>query len=218
MLGPKSSQPHIRTRTRTRRTDAADAGVCWRIWLVCAGLLLSGVRGVAGPANQPGPGSGGTSPPGARAAAAPGEAPRWPRIAPDYLDVVIPPNLAPLNLVIQEPGTEYQLRVSGARGQPLELRQAHPRCASLRASGRSSSEPTGAAPCAGTSPSAIRRARGSPTPPLKPGLPGGDRPLLVYRRFRPLYSSYKHLGIYQRNLERSRRSRCCAMTPSNTGA
>jgi hypothetical protein len=29
-----------------------------------------------------------------------------PRLAPDYVGVVIPPNLAPLNLVIQEPGLE----------------------------------------------------------------------------------------------------------------
>lgn len=202
MLGPKSSQPHIRTRTRTRRTDAADAGVCWRIWLVCAGLLLSGVRGVAGPANQPGPGSGGTSPPGARAAAAPGEAPRWPRIAPDYLDVVIPPNLAPLNLVIQEPGTEYQLRVSGARGQPLELRQAHPQVRfppgewkELLGTNRGGALRWHVA---------VRNPAGAwvAYAPFETRVAGEEiDPYLVYRRFRPLYSSYKHLGIYQRNLE-----------------
>jgi len=58
-----------------------------------------------------------------REAARPSEAPRSPRIVPDYVDVVIPPNLAPLNLAIQEPGMEYHLRVSGPRGQPLDLRR-----------------------------------------------------------------------------------------------
>ena len=42
-------------------------------------------------------------------------------IYPDYRDIVIPPNLAPLNLKILESGRKFCLRVSAAAGAPLEI-------------------------------------------------------------------------------------------------
>ena len=200
MIGSKSHPPHA--RTQNRQIDVEGARGSWRIWLVCGCLLLAGVRSAASPAVPPDPLSGRASPAGVRETATPSEAPRLPRLAPDYLDVVIPPNLAPLNLVIQEPGTEYQLSVRGSHGQPLELRQSHPR---IRFPLREWKELLGT-----NRGDALRwniAVRG----------PAGEwihyaafenrvaeeeiDPYLVYRRLRPLYSSYKHLGIYQRQLE-----------------
>jgi len=42
------------------------------------------------------------------------EVPRPARIDPDYRDCTIPPNIAPLNFAVQEPGAQYCVRVSSA--------------------------------------------------------------------------------------------------------
>lgn len=54
------------------------------------------------------------------AAAAPLDRP--PSIRPDYRDTVIPPNIAPLNFVVEEPGTDCAVRIHAAQGEAIELR------------------------------------------------------------------------------------------------
>ena len=46
---------------------------------------------------------------------------RAPRIRPDYRDAVIPPNIAPLNFVVEEPGTDYRVRVRSAQGDAIDV-------------------------------------------------------------------------------------------------
>ncbi len=46
---------------------------------------------------------------------------RAPTIWPDCGDIVIPPNIAPLNFAIHEPGTCYFVRVHAANGKPIEV-------------------------------------------------------------------------------------------------
>lgn len=46
---------------------------------------------------------------------------RPPQIQPDYRGAVIPPNIAPLNFRVDEPGAEYQARIVADEGEPLEL-------------------------------------------------------------------------------------------------
>ncbi len=48
-------------------------------------------------------------------------APRQPKITPDYVGLVIPPNIAPLNFAIEEPGTRYTVRIHSASGAPIEI-------------------------------------------------------------------------------------------------
>ena len=86
MIGPKPHQPHA--RTQNRRPDVKGARSSWRVWLACGCLFLAVVRSVGSQAVQPDPLSGRASPPGVRETATPSEAPRLPRIAPDYLEVV----------------------------------------------------------------------------------------------------------------------------------
>lgn len=43
------------------------------------------------------------------------------RMRPDYAGTVIPPNIAPLNFVIDEPGTAYYCRVQGTSGPSIEV-------------------------------------------------------------------------------------------------
>jgi hypothetical protein len=47
--------------------------------------------------------------------------PRPPQITPDYAGVMIPPNIAPLNFVIREPGRRYQARIHCAAGEAIEV-------------------------------------------------------------------------------------------------
>jgi len=46
---------------------------------------------------------------------------RPPRITPDYAGIVIPPNIAPLNFTIDEPGDRYIARIHSAAGDPIEI-------------------------------------------------------------------------------------------------
>lgn len=47
--------------------------------------------------------------------------PRGPRISPDYSGIVIPPNIAPLNFTIQEPGRRFVVRIGAETGEPIEV-------------------------------------------------------------------------------------------------
>ena len=44
-----------------------------------------------------------------------------PKIYPDYCDVVIPPNIAPLNFYIEESGDDYRTTLTGVDGETLCL-------------------------------------------------------------------------------------------------
>jgi hypothetical protein len=46
---------------------------------------------------------------------------RPPHIHPDYAGAVIPPNIAPLNFVVRESGSQYVVRIMSQRGRPIEI-------------------------------------------------------------------------------------------------
>lgn len=48
------------------------------------------------------------------------------RIHPDYTDTVIPPNIAPLNFLLQEQGTLYCVKIYSEQGQTIEIRSREP--------------------------------------------------------------------------------------------
>jgi hypothetical protein len=47
--------------------------------------------------------------------------PRLPEVAPNYVGIVIPPNIAPLNFVIREPGMKYQARIYSVASGTIEV-------------------------------------------------------------------------------------------------
>jgi len=47
--------------------------------------------------------------------------PRPPSISPDYAGVAVPPNIAPLNFVIREPGRTYHARIHSVTGSVIEV-------------------------------------------------------------------------------------------------
>jgi hypothetical protein len=46
---------------------------------------------------------------------------RTPRIFPDYTDIVIPPNIAPLNFIINEPGKQYFVLIKAEKGKEIKV-------------------------------------------------------------------------------------------------
>jgi len=47
--------------------------------------------------------------------------PRLPRISPDYVGIVVPPNIAPLNFVVREEGGRFLVRIRGEAGEVIEV-------------------------------------------------------------------------------------------------
>ena len=46
---------------------------------------------------------------------------RSPGIHPDYFDSVIPPNIAPLNFLVQEAGSSYFVKIYSKQGNPIKV-------------------------------------------------------------------------------------------------
>lgn len=125
-----------------------------------------------------------------------------PQLDPDYVGVVIPPNLAPLNCRILEPGIAWRVSLTGPRGEPVHLESSDgqvrwplPAWRALLSANRGQWLRWDVA---------VRGAEGA----WKAHRPVTNRvaaePIdshLVYRRLRPLFSYYRTLGIYERDLE-----------------
>jgi hypothetical protein len=47
-------------------------------------------------------------------------------IFPDYYDLIIPPNIAPLNFVIRESGSKFRIEISGNSGKTIAISQKSP--------------------------------------------------------------------------------------------
>ena len=52
---------------------------------------------------------------------------RKPSIFPDYIDVVIPPNIAPLNFSVLEEGSRYHIDISSENGDKISIEQISPK-------------------------------------------------------------------------------------------
>jgi hypothetical protein len=127
---------------------------------------------------------------------------RPPRIFPDYVGITLPPNIAPLNFRIEEPGNRYRIELRSAQGKPILLSQ-----------GSASVDIPGAAWRALLRANAgaellvsieAQRAHGEWTgfQTITNRIAREEvDPYLAYRLLKPLYNVYKTVGIYQRNLE-----------------
>jgi hypothetical protein len=135
---------------------------------------------------------------------------RPPVIDPDYLTVVIPPNIAPLNFRIEEPGCYYCVQIRSERGEPLRIAS---RSASIRIPARQwrrllTSNRGGKLHVdvyVQTDPPESDASKGQSvwrqfeTFTNEIAAEDIDR-YLVYRRIHPAHSVWKEMGIYQRDL------------------
>jgi len=127
---------------------------------------------------------------------------RPPAIRPDYANVVIPPNIAPLNFMVEEPGSRYNVVIRGSRGGEIAIPSAGSRIdiplgawrELIRANRGSSIEFT-----IYVADSDGNWAVFEPFPVTV--APAEIDPYLVYRQIRHVARRFRHMGVYQRNLE-----------------
>lgn len=127
---------------------------------------------------------------------------RPPRLSPDYFDLLIPPNVAPLNFAVAEPDVvRHRVRLTGEAGQPVEVagRSASVEIPDARWSeilkaniGRSLFVEVSV-----QSKDGVWRSFDRVTNRVSSDVMDGH---LVYRLLRPVYNIYGPIGIYQRNL------------------
>jgi hypothetical protein len=130
------------------------------------------------------------------------EVAREPNISPDYSGTVIPPNIAPLNFAIREPGQCYVVKIRGERGTALSLAgragrvciPAGPWRALLAANkgGRIFFEVW-----VGDAKPSWRRFQTISSSVAQEEIDD----TVVFRLMKPVYSAWKEIGIYQRSLQ-----------------
>ncbi len=132
---------------------------------------------------------------------------RTPVLKPDYADITIPPNIGPLNFVLQETGARYFTRISGKKGKPITVFSAHPEVRVPPGPWRRLLlKNQGDTLCIDV---CIRQSDGSwrGFRTVKNAV-SGDRtdPYIMYRTLSVLYIYSRDLCLYQRDLETNRES------------
>ena len=132
---------------------------------------------------------------------------RTPRIRPDYVGTVIPPNIAPLNFLVEEPGERYFVKIYSGRGKTIEISSRKPRIVIPPGSWKRLLS--------------LNRGRELHFEIFVEGPTGQWRrydPItntisredvdsyLVYRLIAPVYNFWHDMGIYQRDLRNYRES------------
>ena len=132
------------------------------------------------------------------------------RIEPDYSGLVIPPNIAPLNFSVDEEGSGYCVKIYSEQGPQIEVRSRSGKIvipenlwAELLGANRGQEvyfdifvERAGSA---SSSPGAEERWSRFDSVVNRIAREDIDG-FLVYRRIEPVHSTWRNMGIYQRNL------------------
>jgi hypothetical protein len=139
---------------------------------------------------------------GEHAAPAATPAGRAPRLRPDYSGTVAPPNLAPLNFIVEEPGAEYLAEITAPAGAAIRVRSRTGKIAIPERPWRKLlTENRGGELRFGIS---VRGADGrwQRFEPVANRIAAEpiDR-YLVYRRIDPAYNYWREMEIRQRDLE-----------------
>ena len=128
--------------------------------------------------------------------------PHFPRLSPDYTGITIPPNIAPLNFKIEEPGRGYRVELRSVRGDPITLSSRSPSVlipakawkTMLRAN---AGQPLYCAVWVQNESAGWSRFATVTNWIAREEIDG----VLVYRLLKPLYNLYVNVGIYQRDLQ-----------------
>ncbi len=127
--------------------------------------------------------------------------PAPPRLSPDYTDIVIPPNIAPLNFKVQEPGVEYRVEFRSLSGQPITITRRDSRIQIPRKAWNTLLRDNAGSPlyCDVSVRDAQNQWRrfGTITNTIAPEEIDG---VLAYRLLKPVHNLFVTLGIYQRDL------------------
>ena len=127
---------------------------------------------------------------------------RPPRIRPDYRGLVIPPNLAPLNFAVEEPGRQFCLKISAADGDSLSVASDTPSLEIPIGPWRKLLQAHRGKPLDFDLYARGDDGRWSRFETFRNTVADAevDR-YAVYRLIRPVYNYFVRMGIYQRDLE-----------------
>lgn len=121
-------------------------------------------------------------------------------IYPDYYDLTLPPNIAPLNFIVNEPGSKFRIEISGENGKPVVIQQ-HSATVEIPVKKweKLLSENTGKNISVDIKVFEQNQWKHYKTIPHKVATDTIDS-YLVYRLVHATYLKWKDMGIYQRNL------------------
>ncbi|NQT27269.1 PD40 domain-containing protein [candidate division KSB1 bacterium] len=125
-----------------------------------------------------------------------------PILHPDYTDITLPPNIAPLNFVIENPGEAYFVEISGELGSLIRISSRKPEIRIPLKSWKTLLESNQGKDirmdmCVKSKTGEWKRL----TPVINHVSEDSIDPILVYRRLHPMYYLWQNMGLYQRNLE-----------------
>jgi hypothetical protein len=125
-----------------------------------------------------------------------------PRIRPDYTETVIPPNIASLNFLVKEAGTQYLVKIYSENGDTINVFSKTPSIIiplrpwkKLLTANRGNKLYLDV--YAKNENDQWTRFKTITNTIANDNID----PYLVYRKIRPVHSSWKRMGIYQRNLQ-----------------
>ncbi len=131
------------------------------------------------------------------------EAGRPPVTLPDYAQATLPPNIAPLNFVVQEEGAAYYVRLSSQKGRPIAV---HSRSGAIDIPVKAWRELLQANREQVLQTEVyVQNSQGKWTrfAPLENRIaPDPIDPYVAYRLIKPLYMLHDEMGLYQRDLTR----------------
>jgi len=132
------------------------------------------------------------------------------KVRPDYAGTVIPPNIAPLNFIIQQEGSGYFVRIHSEKGKPIEIFSKTPKIVIPNQTwhklldlnrGRQLNMDVYVESGAGASSPKGENIGWSRFQALTAQIAVEDiDTFLVYRKIRPGHGTWRNMGIYQRNL------------------
>ena len=124
-----------------------------------------------------------------------------PMLHPDYAGITLPPNIAPLNFRIDDPGQAYSVEISGESGSPVHLASKNPDIRIPVKSWKALLESNQGKSirldiCVRNEGEWKRFA-----PVINQVSADSIDPVLFYRRLHPIYYLWHNMGLYQRDLE-----------------
>ncbi len=124
------------------------------------------------------------------------------KIRPDYCDTVIPPNIAPLNFLVQEDGSYYCVKISSQNGEIIEVFSRLPKIRIPRGSWRELLNANRGGQLNFDIYVQTREKQWNRFETITSDIADDNIDgFLVYRKIRPIHNRWKEMGIYQRNLE-----------------
>lgn len=126
--------------------------------------------------------------------------PHLPRIKPDYSQVVLPPNIAPLNFAILEPGRRFFVRIGSENGVPIEIVSRSPEIAIPIRRWRAMLEANRGKPLTWEIHAEVD-GRWQRYQPIVNQIAAEEiDPYLVYRFVGPIHNRWRETAIHQRDL------------------